>query len=72
MVSKNATTPTCEELSGERSDIADMRADIDDLQRQNQTLEDNVHLLQGVDMVEKLEALDPLASIGRDMEGAHP
>lgn len=72
MVSKNATTPTYEELSGERSDIADMRADIDDLQRQNQTLEDNVHLLQGVDMVDKLEALDPLASIGRDMEGAHP
>lgn len=59
MVSKNVTTPTYEELSGERSDIEDMCADIDDLQRQNQTLEDNVHLLQGVNMVDKLEALDP-------------
>lgn len=63
MVNKKITTPTCEESDEEGSIMEEICAPMEDLQHKNQTLKDNAHHLQQhqqeIDMVDKLEALDP-------------
>lgn len=63
MVNRKTITLICKESDNEESDMEEMRASMDDLRRQNRTLEDNVHHIQQphqeVDMVEVFEALDP-------------
>lgn len=63
MVNNNTTTSASKDSNDDEYFIAEICVSIDDLCRQNKTLEDNVHHIQqcqqGTNMVEELEVLDP-------------
>lgn len=73
MVNKKITTLVSDDPDGEESVITEMCAAMDDLQRQNQTLEENVHHIpqrhQTNNMVEK--GTRSPSSIGRNMGDTH-